>query len=383
MKSLLPQEAVPLNTSVFHNMLEILPGYVFWKNAHSVYAGCNENFAQLVGLRSANEVIGKTDADLPWQLGNDSIARFQQGDPAVLEKGLIRNREEILVLSDGRRMCASVSQAAHNATGQVVGMVGYFTDLTPLKQLEEALRVSQQATIAATAQQSMIDCVTRMSHDICSPLAIISIHLRSLERDLPEAKRHSMQDAVQQIKSIAHQVLVQYRTQSTPLLFPPIPLLPLLEAAILAKKTEHLERPGIHIELVLSPEVAALSIAVNPTDLRRALSNLLNNAIESLPEERGKITMTVASTPTNDHIQITVQDTGCGIPPDILEQIKTTGGTYGKAGGSGIGVQSTRQFFQRSGGTFDIHSTLGKGTTVLVSLPGVAVSENTPTGTTS
>ncbi len=48
------------------NITQSLPQFIFWKDTHSVYLGCNQNYANLVGLCSPDDIVGKTDADLDW-----------------------------------------------------------------------------------------------------------------------------------------------------------------------------------------------------------------------------------------------------------------------------------------------------------------------------
>lgn len=48
------------------SLLMLSPGYIYWKNLDSVYLGCNQNVATLLGIVSPEEIIGKTDFDLPW-----------------------------------------------------------------------------------------------------------------------------------------------------------------------------------------------------------------------------------------------------------------------------------------------------------------------------
>ena len=61
------------------NITRSLPQYIFWKNQKSVYLGCNENFARLVGLSRPEEIVGKTDQDLNWQPTGHSAEDFPTG----------------------------------------------------------------------------------------------------------------------------------------------------------------------------------------------------------------------------------------------------------------------------------------------------------------
>lgn len=59
---------------------QFLPQFVFWKDASSIYLGCNQRYAELVGLSSPDAIVGKSDNDLPWQPSGDTAVFFRQGD---------------------------------------------------------------------------------------------------------------------------------------------------------------------------------------------------------------------------------------------------------------------------------------------------------------
>src|SRR5262249_2768792 len=77
-----------------HNIIEIIPYYIFWKNADLVYLGCNKKFANLVGKKYPKEVIGKTDFDLNWGKGEPEL--YQRGDRHTMSGNPTINAEEIL-----------------------------------------------------------------------------------------------------------------------------------------------------------------------------------------------------------------------------------------------------------------------------------------------
>ncbi|MBS0358391.1 MAG: hypothetical protein JSS53_03860, partial [Proteobacteria bacterium] len=76
----------------FDNILFHLPCYVYWKDVHSIYLGCNNLFAKAAGLTSAEKIVGKTDYDLAW--GKTEADLFRQGDREVLEGHSKLNSEE-------------------------------------------------------------------------------------------------------------------------------------------------------------------------------------------------------------------------------------------------------------------------------------------------
>ena len=67
---------------VLKNIIERIPYYIFWKNRDSVYLGCNQRFLDLVGKKSASEIIGKTDFELGWGIGESD--NFRKGDQEVM-----------------------------------------------------------------------------------------------------------------------------------------------------------------------------------------------------------------------------------------------------------------------------------------------------------
>jgi signal transduction histidine kinase len=106
--------------------------------------------------------------------------------------------------------------------------------------------------------------------------------------------------------------------------------------------------------------------------IRQVVLNLLTNAIK-FTNEGGKVTLSVVAEPGHD-IVIQVQDTGIGIAPQDIarvirpfEQVETV--LSRSHGGTGLGLPLTSKLTELHGGTFDIQSEVGKGTTVIVRLP--------------
>lgn len=69
------------------DILKQFPYYLFWKNEDSVYCGCNEHFARLVGLKNAEEIVGKTDYDLPG-ISTEKASTYKMIDQKVMSTGI-------------------------------------------------------------------------------------------------------------------------------------------------------------------------------------------------------------------------------------------------------------------------------------------------------
>ena len=115
--------------------------------------------------------------------------------------------------------------------------------------------------------------------------------------------------------------------------------------------------------LSISPNSKAL---ITRVDLSRILSNLLNNAFESLIDYEGLIKLEVFT--NQERVHFTLTDSGVGIPMEVINAL-SVGGVTTKKTGSGLGLSSSRKKILELGGTFEIHSVNGKGTEIQFSLP--------------
>jgi signal transduction histidine kinase len=106
-------------------------------------------------------------------------------------------------------------------------------------------------------------------------------------------------------------------------------------------------------------------VAFHAQTLQRALLNLVQNALEAMPEG-GQLTLRGQATAT--HVRLQVQDGGSGIPagemPRIFEPLYTT-----KPGGTGLGLYIVQEIVRAHGGQVAVESAPGQGTTVTVTLP--------------
>jgi len=114
-------------------------------------------------------------------------------------------------------------------------------------------------------------------------------------------------------------------------------------------------------------------IKMDPRRMRLALQNLLENAIHYTPP-RGEITISIHMNKKKDTLGITVSDTGVGIPAHQMNRLYTKffraeNVMRMQTEGSGLGLYIVRNIIKRHGGTIDVESEEGKGTTFSISLP--------------
>ena len=97
-------------TDVFNSFIDNIGQFVFWKDRSSVYLGCNANFARSAGYAHPEEIVGKTDYDMPWSA--EEAEFFRKIDNEVMATGVSKlNFEEPQTMSDGSTRWLSTSKA--------------------------------------------------------------------------------------------------------------------------------------------------------------------------------------------------------------------------------------------------------------------------------
>ncbi len=121
------------------------------------------------------------------------------------------------------------------------------------------------------------------------------------------------------------------------------------------------------IEFNLSYDEKSLNlITVDPIQFSRVIGNLIQNAVEAVSNE-GKVEISCRK--RGDHLFVLINDTGKGISEDIVSKLFHKGNTFGKSGGSGLGLYHAKTCLERWGGNISLKSQIGFGTTVIVQIP--------------
>lgn len=124
-------------------VMDHIPQTIFWKDRSSVYLGCNRRFAELAGVASSSEAIGKTDLEMPWRELADV---YRADDRRVMESDTPKlHFEESIQRADGNGWARTSKIPLHDATGTVVAVLGLFEDITEHKRAEaERLRLQEE-----------------------------------------------------------------------------------------------------------------------------------------------------------------------------------------------------------------------------------------------
>lgn len=159
-------------------VLDHIPSYVFWKDRQSIYLGCNENYAKTAGLDVPDEIIGKSDYDLPWSEEESNFFRII--DKEVMDTGIPRiNFEQPQTINDGSTRWLRTSKIPlHNEIGEVIGILGTYEDITERKSIELELieknkKLQQLNARLEMANADLEQFAYAASHDLQEPLRMI------------------------------------------------------------------------------------------------------------------------------------------------------------------------------------------------------------------
>ena len=211
------------------------------------------------------------------------------------------------------------------------------------------------------------------SHELRTPLTIIKANtsLALTERRTQaeyEKTLRAVDTAADRMTRIVQDLLLLARADADQLAYPLVPaaLRELLEAA--SSPLAGAENAPIRLDLPARP----LWVMGHPDSLVRLFSNLLENAVRHTPPE-GRVTVTAEEPAGLRQVVIEVTDTGIGIAPEhlpyVTERFYRVEAARSRAhGGTGLGLAICRSIVQAHGGTLEITSTPGQGTTVTVTL---------------
>jgi len=128
-------------SDLLNNLMTLIPAGIFWKDTDRRFLGANQMFLDYYNLKSVDEIIGKTDEDMGWHI-----------DPVPfrnVELRVIGNGESVLnvpgqCIVQGRVRNIKASKCPLFSDGKIVGLIGYFLDVTDAVQEQTRLSALSQ-----------------------------------------------------------------------------------------------------------------------------------------------------------------------------------------------------------------------------------------------
>jgi PAS domain S-box-containing protein len=152
----LSEAAVAESKALLQTVIDTAPMRVFWKDRELKYLGCNPAFARDAGKSRPSEIIGRDDYVMGW---SEQADLYRADDRRVMESGVSKlSYDEPQSTPDGQTIWLRTSKVPlRNASGDTIGVLGIYEDITERKHLEHALESSERRYRAAF--QNGIDAI--------------------------------------------------------------------------------------------------------------------------------------------------------------------------------------------------------------------------------
>ena len=255
------------------------------------------------------------------------------------------------------------------ATSFGVGVlaVGFFYVLHLIRKNREL----EQSRLAAERRSYVGLLASGLAHEIRNPLNAMNMNLQMLEEELQAGSGHSQEDHNELLMSTKREIkrleglvnsFLEYARPAHPS-FEPMDLNEVLREVASFLQADF-QQSGVLLELNLEPLLPTVDL--DETLFKQAVMNLLVNARQVLPPD-GTVWL-VSRAGASGEVLIEVRDDGPGIPDGAREKVFEVFYSS-RGGGTGLGLPIARQIVERHGGSIEVESVKGKGTTFRIRLP--------------
>jgi PAS domain S-box-containing protein len=281
------------------------------------------------------------------------------------------------VRKDGTFFWASVIiDPIRDDDGTLIGFAKITRDISERREAQLSLEKVQRQLAEAQKMDALGQLTGGVAHDFNNLLMIVSGHihtLKALAASDPKAARaaHAIELAAQRGATLTRQLLTFSRRQRVN------PQAIDLQERISSFREVLTSGLGSGVRLVVDIAADAWPVTVDVGEFEIALVNLAVNARDAMPDG-GTVTITAKNVeidegegvPAGEYVAIMVEDSGFGIPPDVMGKVFDPFFTTKPVGkGTGLGLSQVYGFAHQAGGTVRLASTLGQGTVATIYLP--------------
>ena len=313
---------------------------------------------------AAEEITGYREETIRGQEASILFGDMKEhiaGTLRALEAGETSPRFETNCLtSEGMRIRLGYSLSPLSSeAGETTGMVISFQDLTQVRSLEETSR--RQDRLAAIGRMA-----ASIAHEIRNPLAAMRGSIQMLRSEMDnDASQTELMEIILRESDRLNRIITDFLSYARPRSLAPA----LVDVGDLLHQTFALMRhsPEIAANQSIVEELPAKPIFAEADEgqLKQVFWNLARNALQAMPDG-GTLRATLEPN-SNNRLRIAFTDTGRGMSHEQVDQLfepfsSTTGGT-------GLGLSIVYQIIRDHGGTINVRSRVGQGTTITVELP--------------
>lgn len=324
--------------------------------------------------QAALDMLGYSEEEIMGKPADMLLNGGEHGE--LLTEDSIRNIEVTYKTKAGRKIPVLFSGSAmKDKDGNIIGNVGVVRDMSEMKELQA--RLMQSSKMAAIGKFA-----AGVAHEIRNPLTTVSMNVAFMQEDLKDNEKairrlNRIEKEVDRATNIVKSLLATSRTKKEEMVISGINHL--IEDAIVLREHQ-VSLSNVEIVRELDPELP--EVKINPGEMSQVFLNLINNAVDAMPGGGKLLVRTYTGKVEKgrrksdklkfgeDIICAEFEDTGEGIPGDILDNIFTPLFTTKEQGkGTGLGLYISMGIVEKHGGDIEIKSKVGEGSTFIIKLP--------------
>ncbi len=358
--------------SFLDNIVECSGDAIITTNFDNLITSWNNGAEELYGF-TAEEMIGTSILDLyPDELKEKRLEWLDK----LIQGEVIRNQRTTLYTKDGLVNISLTLSTLKDPQGNPIGTVGVSKDITSEVVSEEKLKVAYERLKELDKLKD--DFLSTVSHELRTPLTVIQgamdlITLKIKKDSLTKEQLNLMKlidEESEHLNNLIGDILDVSRKKEK------LRRLNIEKHSIEEIVNELLDaiRPRAKMKKIqIASDIAenVPLVLVDRYQIRRAISNLIENAVKFNREE-GKITVKVDY--KDGHVNVSIVDTGIGIPECELNRVfekfyRIERGITRKYSGTGLGLAMVKKIVESHGGKAWVQSTLGEGSEFTFTLP--------------
>jgi PAS domain S-box-containing protein len=368
---------IPNASDILLAIIDATPDAIFVKDLDGRYVIVNQAAARFLA-RAPEEIVGKNDLEL---YPEDTARQFMKDDQVVLADGQPRQFEGVASSGLGTQAYLVTKGVYRDRDGRVLGVYGISHDVTELRAARDSLEQTRAALFRSQKMEAVGQLTGGIAHDFNNILTVILGNLELLRLRLPDTDAATLELIDETLRATKHGqdltgdlLAFSRRRQLNP---QPVAVNALVDSVVrMLRRTL-----GASIRINTTASRDAGVAMVDPSALEAAILNIALNARDAMPDggtltirtSRAEITQaprTDDDLPMGKYAMLAIQDTGSGMPPEVVSRVFEPFFTTKAAGaGSGLGLSMVYGFAKQSGGTVHIASEAGRGTTVIMYLP--------------
>jgi signal transduction histidine kinase len=236
-----------------------------------------------------------------------------------------------------------------------------------------ATAFNRMSTELENLEQSRRDLVANVSHELKTPIAAIRAHLENLLDGVEHPDPQTLEIMLGQTERLGRLVealldLSRLESGEVPLHREEVPVGPLVSRVV---SEIEVARPSADVTIGRDIDADLPALEADAARVHQVLFNLVDNAVRFTPPGGA---VTIAAHRVNGHVEISVADTGSGIPPEALPRLferfyRVDTARSREDGGTGIGLAIARSIVEAHGGHIHAASRLGSGSVFTFDLP--------------